>query len=303
MDYIAAGDMILDTVRFADGSDSGVNAGGQVSFGYSGLRLWTDSCCMVCNAGADYYEYFKPWIERNAIVTDGIRVKTDFTNRFVLTYYPDGNYEHDFGLGGKWGPINFGYMKVDAQQLEPFCPGLKGLYIDQPIDMVFWENLIALKQKYGFKILWEIQRENYFQDARERMEQIVPHLDMFSINSREGSEFFGVTSDEEIIEILKTFSTPCFFRVGEKGAHLILEGRDYYVPSVVIDRVEDPTGCGNSSTATAMYAFCEGYSPYEIVLMANITAAYNLRQYGVIPDFSVREDAKALFEKMRKEFL
>ena len=41
MDYIAVGDLLLDTVRFADGSDSGVNAGGPVAFGYTGLRLWT----------------------------------------------------------------------------------------------------------------------------------------------------------------------------------------------------------------------------------------------------------------------
>ena len=34
MDYIAVGDLLLDTVRFADGSDSGVNAGGPVAFAY-----------------------------------------------------------------------------------------------------------------------------------------------------------------------------------------------------------------------------------------------------------------------------
>ncbi len=305
MDYIAVGDLLLDTVRFADGSDSGVNAGGPVAFGYTGIRLWTDSCCMVCNAGADYYEYFKPWISRNNIITDGIKVKSDYTNHFFLTYRADGNYEYCYGLEGKWGTINFGYLRVDADDIEPFCKGLKGLYIDQPIDMVFWKKLIALKQKYGFKIMWEIQRETYFTDAAERIREIVPQVDIFSINSREGGEFFGVHTDDEIIDVLKQFRTPCFFRVGEKGSHMIMNGKDYYVPSIVIDKCEDPTGCGNSSTATAMYAFCEGYSPYEIAIMGNITAAYNLRQYGLIPEFNeeIRTAAKALFEEKRKEYI
>lgn len=304
MDYIAVGDLLLDTVRFADGSDSGVNAGGPVAFGYTGLRLWTDSCCMVCNAGADYYPYFEPWLKRNHIPTDGFHVKTDYTNHFYITYRPDGTYEYGYGLEGKWGTINFGYLRVDADDIAPFCPGLKGLYIDQPIDRIFWKNMLALKKKYGFKIMWEIQRETYFPNAASVIREIVPQVDVFSINSREGREFFGATTDEEIIEILKSFETPCFFRVGDKGSHFIQNGRDHYVPSVVIDKAEDPTGCGNSSTATAMYAFCEGYSPYEIAVMANITAAYNLRQYGLIPEFSaeIRMQARERFLQLCQRY-
>ena len=79
---------------------------------------------------------------------------------------------------------------------------------------------------------------------------------------------------------------------------------DHYVPSVVIDKAEDPTGCGNSSTATAMYAFCEGYAPYEIAVMANVTAAYNLRQYGLIPEFSdeIRAQARERFRQLCQRY-
>lgn len=303
MNYLAIGDLMMDTVQFADGNDSGVNAGGPVAFGYTGIRLWCDECLIVCNAGADYYKYYESWLIHNDISTKGIRVKTDYTNHFIITYNEDGSYEYNYGLDGKWGEINFGYLKVDPEQIEPFCPGLKGLYIDQPVDVIFWDKMIRLKKKYGFRILWEVQRETHYRNPEPLIRKIVNDLDMFSINSREGREFFHVQTDDEIIEILKTFKTPCFFRTGEKGAHLIMDKMDYFVPSIVIDRQEDPTGCGNSSTATAMYAYCEGYTPYEIVLMANITAAYNVRQYGLIPDFGVREDAKKLFEEMRKQYI
>ena len=304
MEYLAIGDLLLDTVEFADGTDSGVNAGGPVAFGYSGIRLWTDSCMMISNAGADYYQHFKKWIEKNNIETKGIKVKSDFTNHFRITYKPDGSYEYSYGLPGKFGTINFGYLRVSIEDIEPYCKNLKGLYMDQPIDRVFLANLIKLKEKYGFKIMWEIQRETYFENAKEVIDEFIPQVDIFSINSREGREFFGAEGDEEIIEILKGYKTPCFFRTGEKGSHMIMDGKDYFVPSILIDKEDDPTGCGNSSTATAMYAFCEGYSPVEIAIMGNITAAYNVRQFGLIPEFteSIREDARKLFDEYKKKY-
>ena len=63
-------------------------------------------------------------------------------------------------------------------------------------------------------------------------------------------------------------------------------------------RVVDPTGCGNVSTAAALYGWCEGYEPKKIARLANISAAYNLLQYGPCPkvDAAMRRHAEELLQ-------
>ena len=48
----------------------------------------------------------------------------------------------------------------------------------------------------------------------------------------------------------------------------------------------DPTGCGNCSTAAAMWAYCEGYDLRQIASIANVAAAYNVQQFGPYPTFN-----------------
>ena len=305
MDYLAIADLLFDTVEFADGAIVGLMLAVRAAFAYSGIRLWTDNCMIVSNAGADYYEHFKNWIETNKIATKGIKVKSDFTNHFTLSYRSDGSYEYRYGLPGKFGTINFGYLRISIEDIVPFCDNIKGMYLEHPIEKEFFKQLIKLKKQKGFKLMWEIQRENYWNNPREVIEEILPNIDIFSINSREGRELLGSHNDEETIEILKSYPTPCFFRVGAKGSYMIMNGETHFVPSISLGKEEDPTGCGNSSTATALYAFCEGYSSAEIAVMCNITAAYNVRQYGLIPKFSdeLRAEARSIFSEYCKKYV
>ena len=58
--------------------------------------------------------------------------------------------------------------------------------------------------------------------------------------------------------------------------------------------VVDPTGCGNTSTGSALYAYAEGNDPLMVGIMANVASAQNIRQFGVIEDFlAVREESYA----------
>ena len=99
---------------------------------------------------------------------------------------------------------------------------------------------------------------------------------------------------------MKSLKIPLIlFRVGEKGLYTIAEGRHWFVPSVGSETAVDPTGCGNCSTGASLYAFCEGYDPLMIGVMANVAAAYNVRQYGPYPLFDEKARLEAL--KMSEE--
>ena len=84
-----------------------------------------------------------------------------------------------------------------------------------------------------------------------------------------------------------------FLRAGEKGSYVIADGKATFVPSVLVGDVVDPTGCGNCSTAVALYAWMETRDPLMTGIMANISAAYNLLQSGLYPGYSAEDKAYA----------
>ena len=99
------------------------------------------------------------------------------------------------------------------------------------------------------------------------------------------------------------------FRVGTKGLYSIADGKSYFVPCRRYNGSPvDPTGCGNSSTATGGMAFIEGYHPLMCGIMANLTAHYNVRQYGPVLHMTkdLRDEmwaaANEEFERLSKEY-
>lgn len=301
MEYIATGNFVIDELR-SDGVRH-VNACGPVGYAYAGMRVFTDRCKMVANVGRDCADAIRAYAARNNVPTDGLMVKTDYTNHIVLEFTENGNYRYYYALGDWLGAINFGMLRIRPEDLEPHLNGVKGIYIDQAIDTRFWHKMAELKQRYPFQVMWEVQyetgKELYFADKKqERIEQflsLLPLVDQFSMNLREVAELFETKSDEESIDLIRSFSTPCFLRAGSRGSYWIENGVATFVPSVCfIEKEVDAMGCGNCSTAAALVARVEGCSPAEICARANVAAAYNLEQYGPIPAFPESLRAHAL---------
>ena len=73
--------------------------------------------------------------------------------------------------------------------------------------------------------------------------------------------------------------------------------------SINTNNVIDPTGSGNNSTGSALYAYCEGYSGTMIGTMANVASSINLQYFGAIPDVKQhREKAEKLKDEVYKNF-
>lgn len=310
MDYLATGNFVIDELRSSEAIF--MNACGPVGYAYAGMRVFTDSCMMVANVGSDLMEIFGDYLKSNCIPSEGLLTKTEYTNHIILQFTENGNYKYEYALGSWLGAINFGMLRIRPEDLQPFLSGVKGIYIDQPIDTLFWKKMSVLKQEHGFQIMWEVQyetgKELYYADKKqERIEQFLSLLkmvDMFSMNLREVQELFETEDEEKSIGLIRELSTPCFLRAGHKGSYWIEQGKVSFVPSITfVSEVVDAMGCGNCSTAAALVAKVEGCSPAEICARANVAAAYNLEQYGPIPAFpsSLRIHAqKAVKELMKK---
>lgn len=326
-EYVIAGNVMLDKVVFLDGTVSGRESiGGPATFAYSGVRIWTDSVMQCSNLGADYETLFTPWIEKNNVVTDGYKVICDRCNHSIM-YFKDlsGAYmtrdeirayeetlpeEEKENL--KWlkndAWQDFGYMKTSPEEIEAWTKGgnVKGVYVAQNADRTFWKKLAAIKKRDGFKLMWEIEgpwaHVHYLRDVKEICAAAV---DIFSLNIEEAQVLFDCEGDEACIKALQELEVDMtLFRVGQRGAYIVTRDDAFLLPPAP-GPVVDPTGCGNTSTGGALYAYAEGKDPLMVGIMANIASSMNIRQYGIIPDMvSIREEcykmAEELYQKYKK---
>ncbi len=303
MDYIAAGNVSLDQIVYDDGGVSEVRIGGPSVFALSGIGLYTDSCMLLSNVGEDFDKYYGDWVDSNKFCRDGIIVKSEFTTLHKLRYLADGTYTA-YKWDRDWEMIeNRGYLRVSPEQIEEYGHGVRGVFLSQNADRVFWDKLIKVRDACGFKIMWEFEMMHAIPENLDAVREIAPKVDAFSMNYKETQRMFGIKSLEEAIEALRSLGCPyVFFRAGEIGAYSITQDGEWFVPGVLSDNAVDATGCGNSSTAAALYGLCEGYDPLKIAIVSNIAAHHNVQYKGLIEDVhAIREEALQQVDKIYAE--
>lgn len=314
IEYLACGNIMSDRIENKDGTYSDWSMGGPAFFALSGIRLWTKSCKLVCQTGADAAETYGVWMERNGLTQESVRFEAEQTTRFTLKYVE----------GGKFIPTphfsmeHLGYLKTHPDEIEEACTSaVKGIYLAQNTDAVFWEKLGRVKEKYGFKIMWEVEYARIFASSVSRKEFLskvryaMLVADMWSINYNEASDLFNLSQedDEAIInEIQKLPVELTLFRVGKRGSYAVTPTNAFFCESInPAGPSVDPTGCGNNSTAAAMYAHVSGESPGMVAIMANISSGYNAAQHGPYPLYTdetmayARNLAKRYFDKLKQQ--
>lgn len=303
MKYAACGNVMVDQVVRSDGTLSRVSMGGPSFFALTGMKLWTDDCFLRSNIGKDFEDYFGEWFENNNMTRYGTDIMSDHGNNCILTYNEDGSYSGK----SKYGVQNMGYMRTTPEQMEKYCKDTVGVYIAQDTDPIVLNGFLEVRDKCGFKIMWEIEARWALPERLETVKKIAAKVDMFSMNLNEAVIMYGLEKDDEIgaIKKLKELGVPfIFFRVGKKGSYVIEGDKAYFIPAIDIAPPVDSTGCGNCSTGCATYAWAAGYDAIMCGIMSNIAAAYNVIQYGPYLNFDekARSEAMALAKKIREEY-
>lgn len=307
--YVSVGNIMIDDVEFLDGSGNRVQLGGPALFALTGIKLWTDNSNLISNVGIDFDEYFGDWMEVNGICNKNIFRISERTNHNNLKYLENGDYSWNDEVSEQERyekSIELGYMKIRPEQIGEFTKDktVKGLYLAQTSDTVFWTKLGEIKERDGFKIMWEAEISACNPDRMEELNYAMQFADIFSINKFEASKLFGTEDEENLIRKLQSLNTDyTLFRVGERGLYVVSKDEVSFHPSINTNNVIDPTGSGNNSTGSALYAYCEGYSGTMIGTMANVASSINLQYFGAIPDVKQhREKAEKLKDEVYKNF-
>lgn len=299
MKYLVAGPTIVNDILLADGSEKQQILGGSV-YCVAGIKLWCDDCLYVSNVGPDFEQYYGAWMDANRLSREGLSFALPHTWYTRLIYGEAGLHSEVFRYGEKEETLLNEMDVITARQIADSCTAdTQGIYVEAVETSRLWDELDAIRSVCSAKIMWEIPTSAALDPERHsNVLKTIEKTDLFSINFPEAKALFGVETRQQAVDRLLALGKPCFFRVGSQGAYMLADGEAAFAPSVTVGPVVDPTGCGNVSTAAALYGWCEGYTLQKTARLANISAAYNLLQYGPCPAVSeeMRHKAKELLQ-------
>ena len=311
VEYLACGNIMTDQIEDKNGKLSAPKMGGPAFYALAGIRLWTPNCKLVCKAGADYADTYGVWMQQNRVPQDSVNVVCEHCTCHVLTYQPDGS----FLFRSKYGQEVLGYMKTHPEDIDVACANqqVKGMYMAQNTDKIVWDKLAAVKKKYGFKIMWELEHAPGMREknnwSRQEMQQRILHClqvaDMWSLNHNEAADLFGIPREDDKAMIAQLQKLPVemtFYRVGSRGAFVVTPTNSYFCQVIKpFGESADPTGCGNNSTGTAMYSWAAGDDGASVAVKACISAGFNAAQNGPYPLYT--EEDTHLAEQLLREYL
>ena len=302
MHYIVAGPSIVNNICEKQGATMTRIIGGSV-YCVSGLLLWTENVLYVSRVGADFDEYFGKWIRDNHVTCEGIIQSLPYTHYSTLSYTSGGEYLETSIYGKEYEDYAYPASRLNSDDIARHCStDTRGIYIEVNEDEEIWNHLTDIRTKTSAPILWEVPTDSVSSPARqEKTLERIGLTDVFSINIPEGETLFKTQKRDLLLQRILSLSVPCFLRAGSEGSYWICHEGIFFSPSVLIGPVVDPTGCGNASTAAALYAFAEKYDPAKIPAIANISAAFTILQYGPYSTISDKERALAqeLLEKIQ----
>lgn len=301
--YIIGTGVGTDSIYFPDGRKRENLPGGAGFYALVGLSLWSDSVLITCGIGPEYLARHGNWYQASNCPTEGLTIQSEVTPISIIQYFEDGEREDKPNIGLQ-----------EFRKLDPTIPQIKkwvsdetrGVYIFKHLDADFLDALVALRNQYGFRLLWEISADAAIPENVATIEKYIKNVDIFSINKSEAFTLYGTDRIKEITARFQTITKNwVYFRQGKQGAYLVSDGHAILIPSFKKFDVVDPTGAGNSSSTGMLFGMCEGAGPIRSGIMGSISAAYTIRQYGppeaITP--AMRDEAKKLLESTYDEMV
>jgi hypothetical protein len=133
MSYLVVGPSIINDIEFEDGTIKKSIMGGSI-FCVAGIKLWTDECIYISNAGIDYKNYYGKWMDDNNCSYSGLNVILPHTQYTKLIYGKEGLHD-EFSIYGidEEKAVNE-LDKIDLSLILKHCNDLtKGIYIEANI--------------------------------------------------------------------------------------------------------------------------------------------------------------------------
>jgi len=294
--YGAVGGLFANKLEFADGRTVGPVMGGASIYALSAFLFKTDNVLLISGVGKDVDKYYGQWFDENKIDRKALMIRIDKNEYSFIHYYKDGTWDAGSTYGPEFRKNELPKCRLKFTDIKEYLEELDAVYFcGYSLDEI--EELLNLKNKHPLTVMWEMPT-HLAADGVEVVKEYLRAADIWSLNKPESFELFNCTNEKDVLKQLINLGKPCFYRVGDQGSYMVRNKEVYFVPATIREDGVDPTGCGNSSTAAALYAFAEGYSTSQIAALANTIASFTVRQYGPYPRFddSVRKEAEGVYE-------
>jgi len=307
--YLVTGCTRINDLNYPDGRTVKGFLGGAI-YAVNGIKPYCDDVYLISTAGPDFDNFYGDYFRTNQISIQGMQFILPKTEYTILDYAEDGRwweyskYGEDYEK--KWFPkalIKSDYVLEHADQ------DTLGIYFESGVRESVWQDIDRIRKSApGAKIMWELPTGDCEKpNLKLEVLALLKNVDIYSLNLPESLRFFETNTEVESIDAITALGIPCFFRVGEKGAYMIVDGNVWFAPAFDVEKSVDATGCGNCSTGAALFGFCEGLHPLMTIIKANLAASLNAQQYGPYPQFTkdlrneINLRAEQLFTTLIKE--
>ena len=201
MKYVCGCGIIVNRIRYDDGRLIEDIMGGGGFFAYSGLLFSDPESLFVAGVGKDFDKFYGKWFDDNNVSREGIKLRVDYCPYDELEYLPDGRWRPHSIYTEEYRARALSECHVYAHDLEPYLTDCKGIYIGAPLDKVYIDTMIKLREKYGFKMMWECVIDPAINEkTKPRIIEIAKSMDIWSLNRPESFLLFDVDSEEAAIE-------------------------------------------------------------------------------------------------------
>jgi sugar/nucleoside kinase (ribokinase family) len=275
-DDIIVGSVLIDTLVYADGTRREDVIGGAGLYALAGAALFSRSAILVTGTGADMVETYGPWMARNRLARDGLRVGDPHTPRNILTYID----EHMRTEEPVFGHEHFARLEPTTDDIARAISRARSIYLFRNTEQGIWREIAELKRQHDVVLLWEIALDACTPQERPRIEALVRLADAFSLNVEEASLIFRTSDVAKLTEMLRRLPVATvFLRFGRRGSFVISDDAVSFVPSLAVAPV-DVTGGGNAYSGGALVGLAQGRPPAVAGALGTVAASFAIRQFG-----------------------
>ncbi|TDL99994.1 MAG: sugar kinase [Flavobacteriaceae bacterium] len=238
MNILVVGSMAYDAIETPFGKTDKILGGAATYIGLSASNYQVP-IELVSVVGGDFDQTYLPMLNQKGISTLGVEVRQDEKTFFWSGRYHSNMNERDT-------------LVTELNVLENFQPKVPSG--SKKPDILLLGNLHPLVQASVLEQLEErpklvvMDTMNFWMDiALEDLKNTIQKVDVLVINDQEARQLSGEYSLLLAAKIIQQMGPK--FLIIKKGEHgaMLFEGENYFVaPAILLDKVIDPTGAGDT---------------------------------------------------------
>jgi sugar/nucleoside kinase (ribokinase family) len=262
IDVVAIGHASIDRVR-SRGKET-TQLGGAAIYSAMGAKIFHRTG-IVSRVGSDFPSDFYAVLKKAEIDTTGLRRRRGKSTVFWIDYDREGfaHYDrYDLNVGVHLRPEDLPpvYWKAKAFHIAPMAASKQAAFLRFLEERT--DAFLSLNTHIG-----------YFQRYRKEVLDLLPKVDLFTLNDEEAMRLTATKNLEQALDALKRL--PHNLLVVTMGVYgsIVIEDEINFSPSVHQPRIVDLTGCGDAFTGAFLSSYLLSEDPLKSANIANSVAS------------------------------